>query len=78
MAGETEKMDLSGYATPSDAFQHFNMWTDRDTVSGNGFELQLELAFDNNFWKQRLKMPKGDIEKCPDLFSDKSGMQRLK
>ena len=23
MAGETEKMDLSGYATPSDAFQHF-------------------------------------------------------
>ena len=40
MAGETEKMDLSGYATPSDAFQHFNMWTDRDTVSGNGFELQ--------------------------------------
>ena len=49
MAGETEKMDLSGYATPSDAFQHFNMWTDRDTVSGNGFELQLELAFDNNF-----------------------------
>ena len=67
MAGETEKMDLSGYATPSDAFQHFNMWTDRDTVSGNGFELQLELAFDNNFLETAVEDAQGDIEKCPDL-----------
>lgn len=71
-AGGSSKIDIKDYATPSEAFDYIELWSEEDKVQADGFELNLELAFNNDFLEQEVEKAlekAGDdyINECADI-----------
>ncbi len=67
-AGVSNKIDMRDYATPSEAFDYIELWSEEDKVMADGFELNLELAFDNSFLEQEAdKSSDDDFNESADI-----------
>lgn len=64
-AGGSSKTDIKDYATPSEAFDYIELWSEEDKVQADGIELNLELAFNNNFLEQEVEKA---LEKAGDDY----------